>query len=197
MVRKKALLVLVAAVVVSGLWIGQAICQQETDPPTRPARPQRGERRRRSPEEWRKWMEQRRKEASERQRKTLGASEEEWKVLQPRIEKVRNLFRQLRAGAMRGWFGGAGMRMWRGRRQPAADDAAAERPKTDLEKKSEALRKILEDKESKPEAVKAALKGLREAREKLGKDLAKAKKELREIVTVRQEAHLVLMGVLD
>ena len=134
------LLVLVAAVAVSGLWIGQAISQQADDPATRPARPERGDRRRPSREEMRKWMEQRRKRAAERMRETLGASKEEWKVLQPRIEKVRDLSVQVQWGAMRARFGG--MRMRRRDRRPA-DEAAPARPQTDLQKKSQALSKVL------------------------------------------------------
>ncbi len=185
MVTKKALMVLIAVNVVSGLWIGQAISQQEG----REGR--RGGRGRLSPEERRERMEQWRKQAAERLRETLGASEEEWKALQPRIEKVQTSSRQLRGGTMRGRRGRGG----RGRR-PAPEGTEA-RPQSDLRKKAQALRKVLENKESKAADIKPSLKALREAREKARTNLEKARKDLREIVTIRQEAHLVLMGILD
>lgn len=187
MVRRKALLALVAVAAVGAVWVGQAISQQQDRP--RDRQPRGEARRQRDPEEMRKRMEQWRKRAAERMRESLGASEEEWKVLQPRIEKVQTLSRQLRSGAIRG------RRTGRRPRRPA--DAAADRKQTDIEKKVQALQKILQDKNSKAEQIKPALKAFREAREKVGKDLAKARKNLREVVTVRQEAQLVLMGLLD
>ena len=131
-----------------------------------------------------------RKRMSDRMREQLGASEEEWKVLQPRIEKVQTLQRQGRGG-----FGGRG----RGRR-PGGDRRAegdAQRDRPDVEKKSEALRNLLEDKASQAGAIKAALGALRKARVKAAQELATARKALREVVTVRQEAQLVLMGTLE
>ena len=180
--RQKALWVLVAAVAAGVLWVGQAISQQQDPPP-------RGERRQRDPAR----MEEFRKRAAERMRENLGASEEEMKVLQPRIEKVQTLARQSRGG-MRGMMGG-------GRRgnRPGGEGATArpEREQTEIEKATGALSKLVADKESKPEAIKTSLATLRQAREKAKQELAKAQKELREVVTVRQEAQLVLMGLLD
>ncbi|MDY7010184.1 MAG: hypothetical protein SVV80_05455 [Planctomycetota bacterium] len=193
MVRWKSLLALVAVASVVAVWVGQAISQQEDRPRDRQSR---GEaRRQRDPEEMRRRMEQWRQRAAERIKENLGASEEEWKVLQPRIEKVQTLSRQLRFGAMRGRFGDRSDR--RGDRPRGSAQETATRPQSDLEKKSEALGKIVENKESKTEEIKSALKAFREAREKVEKDLANARKDLREVVTVRQEAQLVLMGVLD
>ena len=178
MMRQKVLLVLVAAAVAGMFWIGQAISQQGDDAT------ERGGRRQRDPEEMRKRMEEGRKRAAERMRESLGATEEEWKVLQPRIEKVQTLLWQSRAGTR-------GM-MWRSERRERAP-----REQTEVEKAAGALRKILENKESKPADIKAALGPLRQAREKVEQELAKARKDLREVVTVRQEAQLVLMGLLE
>ena len=180
MARQKALWVLVAAVAAGVLWVGQAISQQQDPPP-------RGERRQRDPAR----MEEFRKRAAERMRENLGASEEEMKVLQPRIDKVQTLARQSRGGGMRGMMGGDR----RGNRP--GQEARPEREQTEIEKATGALSKLVADKESKPEAIKTSLATLRQAREKAKQELAKAQKELREVVTVRQEAQLVLMGLLD
>lgn len=179
MLRRRMVLALATAGMVGVCWLAQAICQ---DAPARKGRRDgTGDSSRMA--EFRQRMEQ-------RMREQLGATEEEWKVLQPRIDKVRQLMRQTRGGFSA--FGGRGRRP--GGAQPAATPA---REQSDVEKKTEALRSLLADKASTPDAVKAALEALRKAREKAEEDLAVARKELQEIVTVRQEAALVLTGVLQ
>ncbi len=182
--KRTVVLAVVTAGLIGGCWIVQALAQQTAGEGDRPARdrPARGADRR---EEFRRRM-------ADRMREQLGATEEEWKVLQPRIEKVQQLQRQSRGGFMR--FGR------RGGRRPGEGQrpqAAPEREQSEVEKKTEALRNLLEDKASTPQAIKAGLDALRAAREKAQQDLAAARKELRAIVTVRQEAQLVLMGLLD
>ena len=55
----------------------------------------------------------------------------------------------------------------------------------------------MEKDEAKRKEIKSKLTVLRKAREKAKRELAKAQKELSELLTVRQEAQLVLMGLLD
>ncbi len=64
-------------------------------------------------------------------------------------------------------------------------------------KSTEELRKVLDNKDAKSDEIKAKLTALREAREKTKQELAKAQQELRGGLNVRQEAQLVLMGLLD
>ena len=178
MTRRRALMCLVLAAVVGALWIGQAVSEEE---------PVLTERQKRRAEF--------RKRVQERMRESLGASEEEWKVLQPRIEKVQRLSGQSRFGGMRGMFG-RGRRGGRGGDRQRRDAGAA-RPQSDIQKKTQALRKVLENKDSKAADIKAGLKALREARVKARADLAKAQKGLREVITLRQEGQLVLWRLLD
>jgi len=143
-------------------------------------------------------MEEFRTRIEDQLRERLGATEEEWKVLQPRMDKVQQLMRQSRAG-LRGMFGMTG-RGGRGRRggddrQPA--EGTTERESSDVEQKTEALQSLLDDETSSAPSIKAALAALRKARQKAQDELAVARKELREVVTARQEAQLVLMGMLD
>ena len=183
--RRKAMLILVAALVIGGGWLAQTLAQpREGDQPRR----DRGGDREARMRQWRERTQQ-------RQREQLGASEEEWKVLQPRIEKVQTLQRQARGG-FRGRMGG---RMGRRGRRPAGDQPAdaPQREQSEVEKKTEALRKLLADENANAGAIKAALEALRRAREQVAKDLAAARKELRDVCTVRQEAQLVLTNVLD
>ena len=140
-----------------------------------------------------------RKQFEARQQKRLqeqlGASDDEWKILEPKIKKVRELAQLVGEDAagqmmMGGPGGPGGFRIFRN-----TDPNAPER--SDLDRKTEALRKAVENPEAKPEDVAAALKVYREARSKAKGDLETARKQLRELLTVRQEAQLVTMGVLE
>jgi hypothetical protein len=148
-------------------------------------------------------VEQFRQQMSERLRESLGASTDEWKILQPMIEKVQTLQRQARGGM--GRPGGFGDRP-RGDRRPddrrpedrrPDDRQQGDRQQSDVEKKTEALQTLLQNKESKTDEIKVALAALRESRAKAKAEVETAQTALRQVVTVRQEAQLVMMGVLD
>jgi hypothetical protein len=109
----------------------------------------------------------------------LGASDAEWKVLEPKIEKVQTLL--LQSSVHGGWMN-----------HPGSDPAHV----PDVVKTLESLRKLLQNKEAKAEDVATALKDYRQARAKAQEALEKAQKDLKEVVTIRQEALLVTMGVL-
>jgi anthranilate phosphoribosyltransferase len=68
---------------------------------------------------------------------------------------------------------------------------------TAVERAQEQLRTVLDNSESTPEQIKAQLTALRTAKEKTKQELAAAQQELRKIITIRQEAILVMMGTLD
>ena len=188
MLRRRMVLVLVVVSVVGGCWLAQALSQQRPGERQQPAPDaRRGDRRAR--------MEQVRRRMQEQMRERLGATEAEWKALQPRVEKVQQLPRQARGG-----FRGFGARAGRRARRPGEGqrpEAAPVREQTEVEKKTEALRNLLDDKASGAGAIKAALGALRQARQKAQRDLAAAQKELQSVVTMRQEAQLVLMGILS
>jgi len=190
--RCTVVMCLAAAALVGALCVGQAIAQEAPPPPGE----QRGREggMPRTPEEWRQRMEEFRQRAADQMRERLGASEDEWKVLQPRIEKVTQLMRQSRGGF--GAFMGRGGR-GRGPGDERRPEGQTEREQSDVEMKTEALRSLLEDETSSPASIKAALDALRKARQKAQDELALARKELREIITARQEAQFVLMGLLD
>jgi septal ring factor EnvC (AmiA/AmiB activator) len=64
-------------------------------------------------------------------------------------------------------------------------------------KATQELQATLDDKSSTADQITAKLAALRDAREKSKADLAQAQKELRELLTQRQEATLVMMGMLE
>ena len=187
MSRWKIVTILVVVGLLSAVWIGRAFSQAgRPEVPGRPEAPAgRAGRRRFDPEQMRQRMVDRMKEA-------LGATDEEWKVLGPRVEKVQTLSFQLRGG-----LGMGGMFVRRAPRGETPEAAAPAREPTQVEKALQELRTVLDNKEAKPEEIKAKLTALREAREKVKQELAKAQKELRELLTLHQEAQLVLMGLLD
>jgi len=118
----------------------------------------------------------------------LGANDEEWKVLSPKCLEVVTLSRDLYAANPYGVL------------KPETkipDEMIPDEKKTELQKATMALRKLLLDKSSSPQDIQAALKTYREAKAAVKANLEKAKKALRELLTVRQEAALVLLGQLD
>ena len=70
-------------------------------------------------------------------------------------------------------------------------------PVSPVAEKAKDLQTTLDNKEAKPEEIKAKLAALREAKAKAKEEVTKAQSELREIITARQESVLVMMGVLD
>ncbi len=157
--------------------VGQSLAQQQR------ARPQRSAQQRARPDAMSNFQDR----MVERMKETLEASDEEWKVLKPRVEKVLTLSRETR-----------GMAGFARRGRPQAGEAAGQQTQqTQVEKAQEDLRTVLENKEAKPEEIKQKLTALREAREKAKQEMAKAQQELREILSVRQEAQMVLMGLLN
>ncbi|MHC4679947.1 MAG: hypothetical protein ACYTEK_14750 [Planctomycetota bacterium] len=73
----------------------------------------------------------------------------------------------------------------------------ADRELTEGEKSCERLLVLLEDKDSRDEQIEQGIVALRQAREDAAKELAKARQELREVLTFRQQATLLMIGLLD
>lgn len=131
-----------------------------------------------SPEERTKIMEERR--AQDRQRTIDGLkdqlqiSEKDWPIVKPRIERVYNLVHP--ASPMRG---------------------GNERPRTEAEQRRNELRDLLRDNGAAVDQIKARLDAYRAAKGKEAQELATARQELRQLMSVRQEAVLVLNSLLD
>jgi hypothetical protein len=146
------------------------------------------------------WADMRQRMA-DRVKTELGANDEDWKVLQPAIEKVTNLQMQARMGGRGGMMGrgGRGGPGGPGGGEGQAPQAAPANPisETPAAKAGAELAKVLEDKGSSNDEIKAKLQALRAAREQARQELTKAQAELRELVSLRQEATLVSMGLLD
>jgi hypothetical protein len=154
----------------------------------------------------------------------LGADDQAWKVIEPRLTKVMDLNRQVSSlRGMLGMFGGGpggpggGPVVVRGSGPGASAalenamaqaraalansggmrDAGPQGVPTALDKATAQLRTTLDNQSATPEDIKKQLTAVREAREKAKQELALAQADLTKILTVRQEAQLVLMGQLN
>jgi len=66
-----------------------------------------------------------------------------------------------------------------------------------VDKASSELRELLRNESATAEQIKAKLAALRAAKQKAAQDLATARQSLRQLMSLRQEALLVLNGLLD
>ena len=118
----------------------------------------------------------------ERYRENLGISVAEWKVVQPKVQAVMDN-RISGASGMMSFFGGRGSR--------GRDDSSTEKTPT-----SE-LRDLLEKDAPSKEEIKAKLAAYRADRKAREAKLKKAQEDLRQLLTLKQEAQAVLSGLLN
>ena len=109
--------------------------------------------------------------------KTFGATDDEWKVLAPKLGKVQKLSGQLASHGRSGRGKGDAM--------------------TNFEKAWGALSASLKNKNAKLEDIKKLLQVVHDEEAKTRAELQQAQKDLREVLTLRQEALLVQMGLLE
>ncbi|MEO7319169.1 MAG: hypothetical protein ABIZ56_09290 [Chthoniobacteraceae bacterium] len=148
-------------------------------------RPDRGDRGG-TPEEWRARM-------TERIKTSLKVTDDEWTVLQPLIEKVTTKQRDAMSGRFGGFGGGRGGDRG-GDRGGGGGSTTSDRPGA---AESQALRDALEKDSTSPEDLKAKLNAIRESRKKAAAELVAARTDLQKVVSVRQEAVLFSMGILE
>jgi hypothetical protein len=127
-----------------------------------------------------------------RMREQLGASEDEWKVIQPKLEKVMAAQRDARFGGMGGMMMGGGRRGGDG-----GGAGGGDQQQTAVQKAASDLRTTLQSENASADEISQKLKAYREAREKAQAELAAAQKELKEVLTQKQEAQMVIFGMLD
>ena len=216
MLTRKTTLSVVAVLIVGLLLVGQSLSQPQQQGQrgqrgqrggaqgTQGQRGQRGgaqgtqgQRGQFDPNRMRQMMDQRMKEM-------FGATDQEWKILGPRVTKVQELSRQAggggRGGMMGGRRGGGPQGGPQGDRQGGPQGGRQGMPtreQSEVEKASEQLRTLLENTSASPDQIKNQLTVLRATKEKAKQQLIIAQKELRQIITLRQEAQCVMMGILD
>jgi len=129
----------------------------------------------------------------ERLRQQLGASEEEWKVLEPKVDKLLQAQQDVRAGVRGIGGGGGGFGGGRGGGFFGANAA----PQSEVEQAAAALRGAARDPDVAARDTVIALKDYRKAREKARQRVANAERELKELLSQRQEAILLMNGMLE
>ena len=138
-------------------------------------------------------MEDFKKRMNDMLKDSLKATDDEWAILQPLIEKVQTKQREGMtsqfAGMIGNLFGGRGPGGPGGGGGFGGDRGGSP--------ESQALRTALENTSASPEDLKAKLTALREARKKSADEMEATRAELRKVVSVRQEAVLVSMGILE
>lgn len=202
------------------LWAGPALAQnQPSQPgqPTQPGQPGGGG----SPEQRQQQMQQMRQMVEGKMKTLLQCSDDEFAVLKPRIEKVQQMqssndSRRVGIGMLLGGAGGN----WRARATPPSELQKADAPKPDgaapaagnrppgggifgnmadtpAYLKAREIQEALESKEATDTTFKVKLAELRAAKLQAKQEMARAQEELRQVCSVRQEAVMVIMGLLD
>ncbi len=145
-----------------------------------------------------------RQSETERMQERLGATDQEWKVLGPRVMKVSELSRQLRGGGGGGGRQRGGAQGGRGRQggdsqnaQTTTRQSTPARAQSAVEKAQQQLRTLLENQSATAAQIRQQITTLRAARTQVRQQLAAAQMELVKIVTARQEAQLIMMGLLE
>ena len=148
------------------------------------------------------------KRTAESMKQALRATEQQWKVIKPRLDKVKYLSKQAKVSMTPGYYkrtrnsGGPNNqqsvpKVEEGWKWNKAWEKKSPAELTKGERICEELMELLEDKGSKQEEIEQKIEALREVRKEAGKQLTKARQELREVLTFHQEAILVLMQHLD
>ncbi len=134
-------------------------------------------------------IEEYRKRMEEGYKTALKATDEEWTVLKPLIENVANKQREARIGGGGFGRGGGG--------NPGGGTAPTSETPRPGQAESTALKDALASDATSVDEIKAKLAAVRNARKTAQASLAQAREELRKVLTVRQEAALVNMGLLE
>lgn len=139
--------------------------------------------------------EQMRARMMERYREALEVkNDDEWKIIEGRITKVTDARREIGGGFGRGGPGGFGRRGGGDGGNDQGGDRRRFGPEPSPE--AESLQKAIEAKASNDE-IKTKLAKYRESQSTKRANLEKAQEELRKVLSLRQEANAVLLGLLQ
>ena len=123
----------------------------------------------------------------------LKITDEEWEIIGPRMNKVIDLANKNNARLAtfrkmsRRWYSSRGIKL----KSDELDD------KHPIERASDNLSAIINDETATTEDIRTALKKLRSAKEATKLEIIKAQSELKKLLTIKQEAKLVMYGILD
>jgi hypothetical protein len=164
--------VVIGILLLVGGWVERSAAQQRESQPPDAARAQQA-------------LAQFQQRAMQNIRKELGSSDDEFKVLEPKISRVMLLYYQQSPGYSP--FG----------RRRGSSALSSVMPPSEVQKSRIALRDAIDNKDSTPTDIADKLKAFREARAAARAELVQAQDDLRQFLTMKQEATLVSMGLLD
>ncbi len=182
-----------------------------------------------NPEEKMKYFqefaEQQRKAAEEQEalamQQALGADNKQWKVIEPKLKKVKHYREQAFIGTkppfqsnfssfstgpggaqgFGGFSGGFQFQAGGSSKGTMVPNSSGRQdfdgPVSDGEILCEEIRRLLMNPQATPEQVSQKLDALRKAKDKARRQWIAAQQQLREVLDYRQQAKLVLMGLLD
>lgn len=161
-------------------------------------------------EEQRKWIEEQQTRAMQQ---TLGVDEDQWKIIEPKLKKVQACQEEAFVGTKSpfqsgfanssdpGGFAGGFQFQFGGSMQgntfQSFSSVDPDRPLTDGEAILRELQMLVQDPQTTPDEITGGLNALRQAREKGKRKWAHAQNELRQVLNLRQEATLTMMGFLE
>ncbi len=126
-----------------------------------------------------------------RMQEQLKIADADWTAIKPLVEKVmEHQQSNMRPPMMM-------MRPPGGNQGPDGNQPRRPRFGGEPDPAETALQKALESESTSVDDIKAKMTALRTARAKKAADLKKAREDLRSVLTVRQEAQMVLSGFLD
>ena len=164
-----------------------------------------------------------RQQETQAMKQALGADEQQWKVIEPKLKKVRACRDQAFVGialpfqssftssvgsapgqgggqGFGGGFAGGFQFQSSGTGGVVSSSSSLDsldRPATEGEIICDELQRMLQDPQVAPEQIRQRLDALRKAREKAAKQWSLAQQELRKVLNLNQEAKLVMMGLLE
>ncbi len=179
----------------------------------------------RPPENFERFMREAKQREAEVMQQALGVDQQQWKIIEPKLEKVRSLRDeafggigqpfsssgfttqfgsppgQAGGGSSGGFAGGFSFQGGGGTEGSTAQGFSTWRPlgrePTQVEKICGELQILLQDRNAPPEAITQKLDALRHARAQARKRWAQAQQDLREVLNLHQQATLMMMGLLE
>ena len=224
MTRRKVVFVLAACLLVTVLLLPSL---SQTTRPDRTAGRGEFERMRdmRPPERFERFMREAKQREAEAMQQALGVYQQQWKIIEPKLEKVRSLRdeafggigqpfsssgftaqfgsppEQAGGGSSGGFAGGFSFQGGGGPEGATGQSFSTWRPlgrePTQVEKICGELQILLQDRNARPEAITQRLDALRHARAQARKRWAQAQQDLREVLNLHQQATLMMMGLLE
>jgi hypothetical protein len=206
MAKKRTILVLIVCFSLT-VFAGQSRRHIPKIPP-KPLQGMTPEERRKMIEQWRAQIRQQELKRSEERmmlmarqawKRLLRVNDRQWKLIEPKYEKVQALSSEARVCAL-GWEGRDEQNFHWHRHSKGTGLVSAKSldEMTEGQRIADKLADLLENKKSKDEDIRLKIDALQQAREKARKALPKALRELAAVLTIpRQEAVFLLMGHID